>query len=228
MHIPDGFIDMPTSIAAVAVAGVGVGACLRRTRTTLSDEQIPVVGLTAAFVFAGQMVNFPVLAGTSGHLLGAVLAAALVGPWAGALAVTVVLTVQALLFADGGVSAWGLNVVNMALVGALLGYAVLVALRRLFPRSARGVVIAAGLAAAMAPVLGALAFTLEFALGGNGAAPVRQVLVSMVGVHAAIGVGEGLITAMILSAVLATRPDLVHVAVPRTAPMGSPSTASAS
>ena len=130
MHIPDGFIDGPTSLAAAVVAIGGVAWCLRRTSRTLDDRDIPVVGLAAAFVFAAQMLNFPVASGTSGHFFGGVLAAVLVGPYAGALAVTVVLVVQALVFADGGLSALGLNVVNMALVGAFAGYGIFLLVRR--------------------------------------------------------------------------------------------------
>src|SRR3954471_2253795 len=121
MHIPDGFLDGPTSLAAGLLAAVAVALCLRRTSRTLDEREVPIVGLVAAFVFAVQMLNFPVANGTSGHLLGGVLAAVMVGPWAGALAVTVVLVVQALLFADGGLSALGLNTLNMAFVGAFAG-----------------------------------------------------------------------------------------------------------
>src|SRR4051794_26160051 len=142
MHIPDGFMDGGTSLAGGAIASGGVAVCLRRTADVLDERQVPMVGLTAAFVFAVQMVNFPVAAGTSGHLLGGVLAAALVGPWAGALAITVVLVVQAFLFADGGLSALGLNVINMALIGALGGYAVLAAVRAVLPRTRRAVLAA--------------------------------------------------------------------------------------
>ena len=210
MHIPDGFIDGRTSLAGGAVAAGGVAVCLRRTAQVLDDRQVPMVGLTAAFVFAVQMLNFPVAAGTSGHLLGGVLAAVLVGPWAGALAVTVVLVVQSFLFADGGLSALGLNIINMALVGALAGYAVFVVLRTLLPRTKGALVLAAGIAAALAPVMASIAFTLEYAIGGNGATSVRTVATAMIGVHVLIGIGEGVITAMTLAAVLATRPDLVH------------------
>lgn len=210
MHIPDGFIDGGTSAAGGVLATGSVAWCLQRTRDVLDDRQIPLVGLTAAFVFAAQMLNFPVAAGTSGHLLGGVLAAVLVGPWAGALAVTVVLTVQAFLFADGGLSALGLNIINMAMVGALAGYGCFLAIRAVLPRSRASVVAASGIAAALAPVLAAVVFTGEYALGGNGAAPVRTVAVAMIGVHVLIGLGEGVITAMTVSAVLATRPDLVH------------------
>jgi cobalt/nickel transport system permease protein len=210
VHIPDGFIDAPTSAGAGVVAAGGVAVCLRRASATLQERQVPLVGLTSAFVFAAQMLNFPVAAGTSGHLLGGVLAAVLVGPYAGALAVTVVLAVQALLFADGGLSALGLNVVNMALVGALGGYAVFVALTRLLPATQRSVVAAAGVAAASAPVMASLVFVVEYAFGGNGATSIGRVAAAMVGVHVLIGIGEGAITAMTVSAVLAGRPDLVH------------------
>ena len=162
----------PRSVAAWPWARIAV--CLRRTRDVLDDRQVPLVGLTSAFVFAAQMLNFPVAAGTSGHLLGGVLAAVLVGPWAGALAVSVVLVVQALLFADGGLSALGLNVVNMALIGALGGYLVFAAIRALLPKTKASVVAAAGVAAALAPTMAALAFTAEYALGGNGAASRRH------------------------------------------------------
>jgi cobalt/nickel transport system permease protein len=163
----------------------------------------------AAFVFAVQMLNFPVVSGTSGHLLGGALAAVLVGPAVGAVCVTVVLAVQALLFADGGLSALGLNVLNMALVTALGGYAVFLLARRVMSRTPSSVVAAAGIAAAVSVVLSALAFTLEYAVGGTGTASVPTVAGAMVGVHVLIGVGEGVITALVVGAVLATRPDLV-------------------
>jgi cobalt/nickel transport system permease protein len=212
VHIPDGFIDGPTSLGAAAVAAAGVGVCVRRCNATLDERQVPMIGLTASFVFAGQMLNFPVAAGTSGHLLGGVLAAVLVGPWAGALAVTVVLVVQSLLFADGGLTALGLNVVNMALVGALGGYALVRLVRSVLPRTRSGLVVAAGIAAGLAPLLAALAFCVQYAIGGNGAVDLGTVVTSMLGVHALIGIGEGLMTAMTVSAVLAARPDLVHLA----------------
>jgi cobalt/nickel transport system permease protein len=210
MHIPDGFIDGPTSLLAGVVAIALVAWSLRMTARTLDEREVPIVGLVAAFVFAAQMLNFPVANGTSGHLLGAVLAAVLVGPFAGALAVTVVLVVQALLFADGGLSALGLNVVNMAFVGAFAGYGVFLVVRRVLGRSSASVATAAGVAAFTAPVLAAIAFTLEYAVGGNDAVSVAAVAGSMVGVHVLIGIGEGIITALAVGAVVATRPDLVH------------------
>lgn len=209
MHIPDGFIDARTSVAAGAVAIGGVAVALRRTREVLAEKEIALAGLTSAFIFAVQMLNFPVAAGTSGHLLGGVLAAVLVGPWVGVLCVTVVLVVQCLLFADGGLSALGLNVVNMALVTCLGGWVVFRALRVVLPRSHAGVTVAAGVAAAVSVVLAALAFTFEFAVGGTADVSLRAVLGAMVGVHTLIGVGEGVITGAVVAAVLSARPDLV-------------------
>jgi cobalt/nickel transport system permease protein len=169
-----------------------------------------MAGLVAAFVFAVQMLNFPVVSGTSGHLLGGALAAVLVGPWAGAVCVSVVLMIQALLFADGGLTALGLNIVNMALVTAFGGYGAFVVLRRVLPRTRTGIATASGIAAAFAVVLASVAFVLEYAVGGTGDAAVGTVAGAMVGVHLLIGIGEGVITAVTVSAVLAVRPDLVH------------------
>lgn len=210
MHIPDGFIGPGTSVGAGAVAVAGTALAIRKAALAMDEKRVPMAGLAAAFIFAAQMLNFPVASGTSGHLLGGVLAAVLVGPWAGALCVTVVLFVQSLMFADGGLSALGLNVVNMALIGALLGYLVFAAVRRVLPKRKSSVVLAAGIAGGLAPNMAALAFVLEYAVGGNGAAPLGTVLGAMLGVHTLIGIGEGVITAMTVSSVLAVRPDLVH------------------
>ena len=209
MHIPDGFIDGTTSAGAAVVAAGGLGATLRRAGEVLDERRVPLAGLVAAFVFAVQMLNFPVAGGTSGHLLGGALAAVLVGPAVGAVCVSVVLAVQALLFADGGLSALGLNILNMALVTAFGGYVVFVLARRVMSRTPSSVVLAAGIAAAVSVVLSALAFTLEYAVGGTGTASVPTVAGAMVGVHVLIGVGEGVITALVVGTVLATRPDLV-------------------
>ena len=221
MHIPDGFLDTKTSMATGAIAIGGLGACIRRVRREADDllasdrhvepgAELPLAGLTAAFVFAVQMLNFPVVSGTSGHLLGGVLAAVLVGPWLGSTCVAVVLAMQALFFADGGLSALGTNVVNMALIGALGGYVVFLAVRRLAGNGRGAVVAAAGVAAGLAPAMAAVAFTFEYAVGGNDAASVSTVAWAMIGVHLLIGIGEGLITAAAVSSVLAVRPDLVH------------------
>ncbi|MGH8925408.1 MAG: energy-coupling factor ABC transporter permease [Acidimicrobiia bacterium] len=209
MHIPDGFINVATATGAGVVAVGGLGASLRRTGQDLAERQIPFAGLTAAFIFAVQMLNFPVAAGTSGHLLGGALAALLLGPWLGALAVTVVVVVQALMFADGGVIALSLNVLNMALVTALVGWGVFRGLMKALPKGAPTVMIVSMIAAGISVVASSLGFVLEYAIGGEGGAPLQTVFQAMVGVHALIGIGEGIITALAVGAVLAVRPDLV-------------------
>jgi cobalt/nickel transport system permease protein len=219
VHIPDGFINAPTSLAAGAVAAGGVGVSLRRAAQTLQERQAPLAGLVAAYIFAVQMLNFPVAAGTSGHLLGGVLAAVLVGPWAGCVCVAVVLVVQSLLFADGGLTALGLNITNMAVVGVFGGWAVFRLLRRVLPATRTSVVAASGIAAGVSVVLAASAFVVEYALGGTGGAPVSTVLAAMVGVHTLIGIGEGVITALTVGVVLGVRPDLVFGAADIQAPL---------
>ena len=218
MHIPDGFIDAPTSLGAGAVAAAGVGVSLRRTAEVMEERLAPLAGLVAAFVFAVQMLNFPVASGTSGHLLGAVLAGVLVGPWAAVICLAVVLLVQA-LFADGGLTALGLNIVNMALITAWGGYAIFLLLRRALPATRTGVTISAGVAAGISVVLASLAFVVEYATGGNGGAPVGTVVAAMVGVHTLIGIGEGIITALTVGVVLGVRPDLVYGAADLQTPL---------
>jgi cobalt/nickel transport system permease protein len=209
MHVPDGFIDAPVSIAAGAVAAAGVAVCLRGARRELDDRTAPMAGLVAAFVFAVQMLNFPVAAGTSGHLLGGALAAILVGPFTGALCVSVVILVQALLFADGGLTAIGVNVVDMSLITVLVGYAVFRGLVRLLPYSRRTVVGSAFVAAFVSVPVSALGFVGFYALGGTTDVSLSTVLTAMLGVHVLIGLGEGLITALTVGSVVAVRPDLV-------------------
>jgi cobalt/nickel transport system permease protein len=210
MHAPDGFLTAGTAIATGAISTGAVGVALRQTRESLQDRQIPLAGLAAAFVFAAQMVNFPVAAGTTGHLLGGALAAILLGPSMGALVVTVVVVVQAFGFADGGLSALGYNVLNMAVVTAFGGYAAFALLRRLLPRNGAGVIAAAGIAAGVSVVLSSAAFSVQWLFGASANIPFDTVFGAMVGVHALIGVGEGVITALAVGAVLAARPDLVH------------------
>jgi cobalt/nickel transport system permease protein len=209
LHIPDGFINATTSLEAGAIAASGIAVAVRKSSDALDDRGAPMAGLVAAFVFAAQMVNFPVAAGTSGHLIGGVLATVLVGPWAGALCIAVVLLVQA-LFADGGLTALGLNVINMSLVAGLGGYAVFLAARHLLPSSRGGVAIAAAVAGGASVVLAAGAFVVEFALGGVAPVSVTAVASAMLGVHVLIGIGEAAITGMTVAMVLGIRPDLVY------------------
>jgi cobalt/nickel transport system permease protein len=209
MHIPDGFVNLPTSAGFGAAAAGGIWYSLRRAADLLDDRRIPLTGLVAAFVFAAQMVNFPVAAGTSGHLLGGVLAAVLLGPWLGSVVVTVVLAVQALVFADGGLTALGLNVFNMAILGAIGGWYLYRAIAGLLPTRDSMMPVAAGITAGVSVVVAALGFTLQYAIGGEGAASVGTVATAMLAVHALIGIGEGVITALVIGAVGASRPDLV-------------------
>lgn len=208
MHIPEGFINLPTSIGAAAVAGGSLWGSLKAAGAEYKDRLVPFAGLTAAFVFVLQMLNFPVAAGTTGHLMGGALAAILLGPWLGIVAVTVVVVIQALLFADGGLVAMGLNVVNIAVLTALSGWYVFRGVVRLLPKRF-GVIVASLAAAWVSVVVSSIGFAIQYAVGGVGGVDPGLVFTSMVGVHALIGIGEGLITATAVGAVLAARPDLV-------------------
>jgi cobalt/nickel transport system permease protein len=214
VHVPDGFLNAPTSVATGAVAVVGVGLALRGARKELDERTAPLAGLVAAFIFATQMINFPVGAGTSGHLLGGALAATLVGPWTGVLCVSVVLLVQGLLFADGGLTALGTNITLMALVGVGVAWLVVVAVRAVLPKKSGSVVFASAIAALVSVPVAATVFTMLFAVGGVADVPVGKVLAAMVGWHALIGIGEAVITSLVVGAVIATRPDLVYAAKP--------------
>ena len=210
MHIPDGFIYGATSLGAGVVAAGGLGAGLRQAGARLREKQIPLAGLLAAFVFVLQMLNFPVLGGTSGHLLGGALAAILVGPAMGIVVVSVVVMVQALMFADGGLSALGLNILNMAVVTTLVGWAGFRAARAVLPKSRGGLVASSFLGAAISVVASAMAFVIEYGIGGSGGVQLSTVAAAMGGVHLLIGIGEGAITGAVVGAVLAARPDLVY------------------
>ncbi|RJK97151.1 energy-coupling factor ABC transporter permease [Vallicoccus soli] len=212
MHVPDGFLDVPTSAATAVVAAGAVGAALRRSRAELDERTAPLAGLTAAFVFAVQMLNFPVGVGTSGHLMGGALAAVLVGPWTALLCLTVVLVVQALLFADGGTTALGTNVLLIGVVTVVVGWAVTRAALAVLPRRPRSVVPAAALGALVSVPVAAAVFAGLFAVGGAADLPVGTLLATMVGWHLLIGVGEAVITGLTVSAVVAVRPDLVRAA----------------
>ncbi|MFI7419671.1 energy-coupling factor ABC transporter permease [Nonomuraea sp. NPDC049684] len=209
MHVPDGFFNAATSVSAGAVAAAGVAVCLRGARRELDDRTAPMAGLVAAFIFAVQMLNFPVAAGTSGHLLGGALAAILVGPYTGVLCMAVVLLVQAVFFADGGLTALGVNITIMGIVTVLVGWGVF----RLVTAMARGrggVTLGAFLGALVSVPASALVFSVLFWIGGTAPIEVSAVAAAMGGVHVLIGIGEALITATTVAAVLAVRPDLVY------------------
>ncbi len=210
MHIPDGFINGATSAGFGVAAAGGLGAAIRQTGKYLNERQVPLAGLVAAFVFAAQMVNFPVSIGVSGHLLGGVLAAVLVGPWAGFVVLSVVLIVQGFVFADGGLSALGLNIVNMGFVGAVGGYMIYRVLLRVLPKGPRGITLAAGIAAGIAVPLAAMGFLVQYVIGGTASVATGTVFTALLGTHALIGIGEGIITALVVGAVVRSRPDLVY------------------
>ena len=206
MHLPDGFLDTKTwvamDVAATAVAAVAV----RRASKNLEEKQVPMMGIMAAFIFAAQMLNFPVLGGTSGHLLGGVLAAILLGPWAAALVMIAVFIVQALFFQDGGLLALGANVFNMGLIGTIGGYC-LYRFIRLLVRGDKGILAGAGIAAWTTVVLGSVATAFELAVSGT--TPLKVVLPAMTAVHVVIGLGEAVITVMIITFILRVRRDLI-------------------
>jgi len=210
MHIPDGFIDIPTSLAFAGVAAAGVAISLKGAKSSLDEKTAPLAGLTATFIFAVQMLNFPVAAGTSGHLLGGALAAILVGPWAATLALTVVLLMQGLLFADGGLSAIGLNVFNMSLIGVWCGYGSFLLLKKVLPKKKSSIAVAAFFAGLLSVPAAAVGFVLQYAIGGTATFSVATVLAAMVSTHVLIGIGEGLISALAVGAVMASRSDLVY------------------
>lgn len=210
MHVPDGFIDAPTSAAAGAVAAAAVAVSLRGARRELDERTAPLAGLVAAFIFAVQMLNFPVAAGTSGHLLGGALAAILVGPYTGVLCVSVVLLMQGILFADGGLTALGVNITVMGCVTTVVAYAVFRGLVKVLPRTRRSVTAASFVAAVLSVPAAALAFTLIYWIGGTTDVAIGKVATAMVGVHVLIGIGEAAITALTVGAVIAVRPDLVY------------------
>jgi len=209
MHIPDGFIDIPTSAAFGTLALAGTSIALKKAKSEVDDRTAPMAGLTAVFIFAVQMLNFPVAAGTSGHLLGGALAMVLVGPYAASLAITVVLGVQALLFADGGLTALGLNVFNLSVIAVLVSFLVFKLMVKLLPKAKSAIPLAAGIAAFVSVPVSASAFTLQYAIGGNGTAPVETVFIAMLTTHLLIGIGEAVITMLTVSAILASRSDLV-------------------
>lgn len=210
MHVPDGFIDAPISAATGVVAAAAVAVSLRGARRELDERTAPLAGLVAAFIFAVQMLNFPVAAGTSGHLLGGALAAILVGPYTGVLCVSVVLLMQGILFADGGLTALGVNITDMAVVTTVVAYAVFRGLVKVLPRKRGSITAASFVAAVLSVPAAAVAFTLIYAVGGTTDVSIGKVATAMIGVHVLIGIGEAVITALTVGAVVAVRPDLVY------------------
>jgi cobalt/nickel transport system permease protein len=209
MHIPDGFISTPVAAAGCVIAAGCVAYSVKATNKRLGEKQIPLMGVLAAFIFAAQMLNFPIAGGTSGHLIGAALAAILLGPWAGILIMACVLVVQCLIFQDGGLFALGANVINMGVLACLVSYYSYRAGVSVFGGGRRGTLVMGGLAAWLSVVVASVACAFELAISGT--VPLRVTLPAMAGIHALIAVGEGAITAAVFALVVATRGDLLQL-----------------
>ena len=207
MHIPDGFLSAPAAIILWLIAIVFIGLALRQANATLDERKLPLMGVLAAAIFAGQMLNFSVTGGTSGHLLGAALATILLGPWAATLVMTAVVSVQALFFQDGGLLALGANLVNMGVIGVWVSYGVYVSLRKLLGEKPGSLFASAAVAAWTSIFLAALACALELAVSGT--SPVNVAIPAMGAIHALIGIGEALITTGALAFIYAARRDLL-------------------
>ncbi|NMC43446.1 MAG: energy-coupling factor ABC transporter permease [candidate division Zixibacteria bacterium] len=209
MHIPDGFLDTKTWVALDALAVGATALAVGRTRRVMGEKQIPLLGVLAAFIFAAQMVNFPVAGGTSGHFMGAALAAILLGPWSAVLVMTIVLIIQCLMFQDGGLTALGANMVNMGVIGAMLAYGLYRGGQRILGGGMRPRPVAVFGAAWMSIVLAASACAMELAVSGT--VPIGAALPAMAGVHALIGIGEGIITVLVVGFIAQVRPDLLEL-----------------
>lgn len=209
MHIPDGFLNVTTVATTFVVSAGGVGNAVRITNRKLEEKQVPLMGVLAAFIFAAQMLNFPVISGTSGHLIGAALAAILLGPWASVLIMSCVLIAQCLIFQDGGLLTLGANIFNMGIVACFSGYYLYRLAISILGESRKSKLISGFIGAWVSVFAASIACALELVVSGT--SPVRVVLPAMAGFHAIIGIGEGLITGAVLSLVLATRPDLAQL-----------------
>jgi cobalt/nickel transport system permease protein len=207
MHIPDGFLSLPTSASLIGVSGASLGLSVWKTTKELAEKQVPLLAVTAAFIFAAQMLNFPVAVGTSGHFLGAVLAAILLGPYASFIVMTIVLLLQALIFKDGGLLALGANVFNMAFVGGLVGGWLFIGIKKILPKTKSAFLALTGVIAWLSVVLASFACSVELSVSGT--FEFLPVTASMLGVHVIIGLGEAIITVIVVSIVLNVRPDLV-------------------
>ncbi len=209
MHIPDGFLSVPVALVCWAIALVAIAYALRRANRDLGEKQVPLMGVLAACIFAGQMLNFAVAGGTSGHLMGAALATILLGPWAALLVMTSVVSVQALIFQDGGLLALGANIVNMGVIGVTVSYFAYNAVLSLLGRKRTGILVGGFVAAWLSIVIASLAAALQLAFSGT--SPANVAVPAMGLIHAAIGLGEGAITVGALAFVMAVRPDLLDL-----------------
>jgi cobalt/nickel transport system permease protein len=207
MHIPDGFLSHGINAATFVISAGTCAYGVKKVNRAFGEREVPLMGVTAAFIFAAQMINFPIAGGTSGHFLGAVFSCVLLGPWAGLIIMTIVLVVQCFGFADGGLTAIGSNIFNMGVIGALGDYSIFSVLYGLFRKSRKGFFIAVAVSSWFSIVMGAAAAAIE--LAASGTSPLRIALPAMAGIHAVIGIGEAIITTTAVSLILKTRPDLV-------------------
>lgn len=215
LHIPDGFLSILLSLVLWIASIAVVAYAIKRVNLELDERKVPMMGVLAAAIFAGQMLNFTVIGGTSGHLMGAAIATILLGPWAAVLVMTSVVSIQALIFQDGGLLVLGANIFNMAVVGVAVSYFVYTTVRKLAGDRSRGVFVGGFLAAWFSVVVAALAAALELAISGT--SPANIAVPAMGGIHALIGIGEGLITLGALGLVYTTRPDLLQAGEKRSA-----------
>ena len=209
MHIPDGFLNVATAATTYVVSVGGISSAVRMTNRKLGEKHVPLMGILAAFIFAAQMLNFPVAGGTSGHIIGAALAAILLGPWAAMLIMSSVLIAQCLIFQDGGLLALGANIFNMGIVATFGGYYLYRLVSLLMGHSQKNTLVGAFAAGWGSVFLASIMCAIELALSGT--SPLQVALPAMAGIHAIIGVGEGVITVMVLSLVLSTRADLLQL-----------------
>lgn len=215
MHAADRFVSVPVSLLFWAVTAAVIAIAVRQANRSIDERAVPLMGVMAAFIFAAQMFNFQVAGGTSGHLLGGVLAAVLLGPWAATLVMACVIAVQALLFSDGGLVVMGANIFNMGVIGTLGGYALYRSLARLLGGEQRARIPAAAIAGWASVVVGSASMSLQLIVSGT--SPAEVVLPAMLGIHVLIGVGEALITAAALGFIAATRADLLDIRPDRSA-----------
>lgn len=212
MHIPDGFLSTPVWTTSAGLSFAYIAIVIRRLQKRLQERLVPIMGVLGAFIFAAQMLNFPVAGGTSGHLLGGVLAAIVVGPFAGSFTLAIVLVIQCIIFQDGGLTALGANILNISIIGTLGGYGIYYILSKILFRPGGGTgkikkYICYGVAAWASVVLASTACAFELSLSGT--APLKIVLPAMVGIHVLIGIGEAIITIFVLASIEKVRPDLI-------------------
>ena len=211
MHVPDGFINAPVSIGTGVISFATLWAYIRSAKSLVADKLIALTGMMSALIFVLQMINFPIAAGTSGHLLGGALAVIVLGPNLGIICISIVVVIQSLLFADGGLSALGVNVLNMAIITSLIGWLTISSWKKLFGEANISIISGSIVAGILSVVFSSIAFVFEYALGGTVSVPLGSVLIAMVSSHLLIGLGEGVITALIVSLLLRVRSDLIYI-----------------